>query len=420
MRIAMITSGYFPVPNSCGGAVEYLSTLLLKGAESSDTCVHLEVISCWDKKAEEMSTSFVNSEFVFVKTKEIIRILDRIIYSFARYVLRKKKPFSYRYILQRFFYIKNVRKILAEQNYDAILVENHPLLFLPFKDKEISKKYEGKIFFHLHNELSGLYGCKEQISSIRGLIGISEFVCRSFLNTLPGFDSRKCFVLKNTIEIERYATHKVEPCGFALRKKYGIEKDELVVLYSGRLSPEKGVRELLLAFDNIINVVPHARLVIAGASYYSSGTTSVYEGELKKIAKHLGRKVIFTGYVEYEKMPIYYAMSDVCVTPSLWEEPACMSAIEAIAAGKPLIATKSGGMIEYLDDTFAILLDRGPYFVESLSDALIEILLNKEKRTSMAEAASMMRMRFSAKRYFDNFIDILRLTGFNFLERNNR
>lgn len=407
MKIAVITSGYFPVPDARGGAVEHLVTLLLRGCEESNKDVFFEVLSCWDSEAALMAEAFDKSCFRFIKTPSPIRLLDRGSYLFARYVLKKEKAFSYRFIFQRLHFISQVKKRLLSERYDAVLIENQPLLLTPFKDKRLSDAYKGRVFFHLHNELTGLFGCREQMLSISRLLGISDFVCKSFLTSLPEFEADRLRVLKNCLEVEMYGTDDAVRKGKCLRKEYGIKRDDLVVLFSGRLSPEKGVRELLQAFVKVHNLVPVAKLVIVGSTYYSSDATSSYERELKDLARPLGPAVLFTGYVAHEQMPAYYAMADVCATPSVWEEPACMSALEAIASGKPLVATKSGGMSEYLDRSFAILVERGNRFVDDLADVMVCLLQSKDARVNLASAALKIRGSFSSSAYFERFASLM-------------
>lgn len=350
-----------------------------------------------------MAESFNKCSFKFVKAPSPVRFLDRCCYSVARYVLKRKKAFSYRFIFQRLHYINKVKKGLLSERYDAVLVENQPLLFTPFKDRRLSRAYEGRIFFHLHNELTGLFGCREQILSVTRLLGISDFVCKSFLDDLPEFEVDRLRVLRNCLEVEEYGTEGAVREGRRLREEYGIGQDNLIVLFSGRLSPEKGVRELLQAFAKVHALVPNARLVIVGSTYYSSDATSSYEQELRDLARPLGSAVLFTGYVAHEQMSAYYAMADVCAAPSVWEEPACMSALEAIASGKPLVATRSGGMSEYLDESFALLVERGGGLVDSLADAIAYLLQNEDARSNLASAALGIRGSFSSSAYFETF-----------------
>ena len=73
---------------------------------------------------------------------------------------------SYRYIVQRLFFLNKVSKILKKENYDKIIIENHTSLFLSLKWKKNYKKYESKYYYHLHNEILNdyrLYGNNKKV-----------------------------------------------------------------------------------------------------------------------------------------------------------------------------------------------------------------------------------------------------------------
>ena len=141
-KVALITSGYFPVPAAMGGAVEALDENLIKQNEIEDR-IHLIVFSCYNEKAEKDSKKYSNSEFVFVEIPKIIQFGDKILYFIAKNILKKKKSMSYRYILQRLFYIRKVAQFLYKNNYDKIVIENHSTLFMALKKFKNYKKYEG-------------------------------------------------------------------------------------------------------------------------------------------------------------------------------------------------------------------------------------------------------------------------------------
>ena len=84
-----------------------------------------------------------------------------------------------------------------------------------------------------------------------------------------------------------------------------------------------------------------------------------------------------------------------------------MTALEAVASGKPVVATRSGGIPEYLDNSYAVLLDRDGNLVEKMSEALIALLSNEEIRRQMAHASLEARVCYSSDNYFDNFKNIV-------------
>ncbi|MGE5372533.1 MAG: glycosyltransferase family 4 protein [Solirubrobacterales bacterium] len=114
---------------------------------------------------------------------------------------------------------------------------------------------------------------------------------------------------------------------------------ERIIYYVGRLVQEKGVQVLIDAAGTILAGCPDAKFVIAG--------TGPYEHYLKSKARDLGlgEKVHFTGYLNDEDRDALYKLAEIAVFPSLYE-PFGIVALEAMAAGTPVIVSDSGGLAE--------------------------------------------------------------------------
>lgn len=146
---------------------------------------------------------------------------------------------------------------------------------------------------------------------------------------------------KENIEVIPNAVHPIE-VGYA-------GENSRVVLYVGRLVPEKGVQVLLRAFARLVRVHPNATLVIAG--------TGPYAGELKALAASLGiaERVTFAGFVSEDTRNKLLAQSAVAVFPSLYE-PFGIVALEAMSAGVPVVASRVGGLAEIVEHGITGLL----------------------------------------------------------------
>jgi len=139
-------------------------------------------------------------------------------------------------------------------------------------------------------------------------------------------------------------TEKFRPPGnkMRLKKKMGFG-DEKILLFVGRLVKQKNVSLLLASFRLFHAKNPDSKLLIAG-----SGPKEV---ELKQEVAQagLGASVKFLGSVDYENLPGYYQIADCLVLTSYWEGlPLC--ALEALATGIPIVATRVGGLPEIIRD----------------------------------------------------------------------
>lgn len=114
----------------------------------------------------------------------------------------------------------------------------------------------------------------------------------------------------------------------------------------GRIAKEKGQREFLAAAGQIRAAVPEARFIIAGAALFGDRAAESYERAVRLTAA--GTPVEFTGWVD----DVYSVMSrlDLLIVPSVWDEPNPRVILEAFAAGVPVLALRTGGIPEILED----------------------------------------------------------------------
>ena len=107
MKVAIITSGFLPVPASKGGAVENLVMNLIRKNEERKE-IDFTIFSVFDKDAQGESLKFNCSTFEFIKISKLISIMDKFIFFVAKKILKKENSQSYRYILQRLQYLKKL------------------------------------------------------------------------------------------------------------------------------------------------------------------------------------------------------------------------------------------------------------------------------------------------------------------------
>jgi len=162
----------------------------------------------------------------------------------------------------------------------------------------------------------------------------------------------------------------------AARRELGLAEHEPAVGVVGRLSVEKGHRYFLEAAARLRERVPHARLVIVGGG--------PLEDELRQHSRLLGLQncVIFTGF--RRDLRRLYAALDIATVPSL-SEPFGNVALEAMAAAKPVVASRVGGLVEsVLDHKTGLLVPPGDS--HALARAIGTLLDNPSLAQQMAKA----------------------------------
>jgi glycosyltransferase involved in cell wall biosynthesis len=168
-------------------------------------------------------------------------------------------------------------------------------------------------------------------------------------------------------------------------------------IYTGRLLPEKGIDLLIRA----AGAVEGARLLIVGEG--------PMEGQLKKEAeKYGGGRVEFTGFLSGEDFARTVAGTRFVVLPSRWYENLPFSIMEAMAAGKPVVASDIGGIPEMVDDgVTGMLFPSGD--VKALRDCLERMNGDAELRREMG-----MKGREKAERLYGrekHYVDIMEIYG---------
>lgn len=170
---------------------------------------------------------------------------------------------SYRYIIQRLYFLNKVSKILKKQDYDKIVIENHPTLFFALKMRRNYLKYDGKFYYHVHNEINGDYGCTEIIARSKKILCVSNYIKQNIKEKLGIYKNVE--VMKNCINIENF-NKKLEYDEFnKVRKKYNISENDIVLIFSGRVTKQKGIIELLKAMKDIKE--HNVKLLIVGSFF---------------------------------------------------------------------------------------------------------------------------------------------------------
>ncbi|MCH7835235.1 MAG: glycosyltransferase [Chloroflexi bacterium] len=172
-----------------------------------------------------------------------------------------------------------------------------------------------------------------------------------------------------------------------VRRSLGLPQSEMLVLYVGRIEPLKGIDILLRAAAETEG--RFCLLIVGGDS-----KDAARKAELRKLADELGisDRVILRDAVPHEQLPLYYNAADVCVVPSYYESFGLV-ALEAMACGIPVVASRVGGLLETVKhgQTGYLVPWRCP---EPFAERLELLLDNETLRRSLGRMARAAVERF--------------------------
>lgn len=387
--IGVISLTKYPVPAVKGGAVETLVTTLLD-ANEKNTAYRFHVISFYDKASIQTTKKYVYSRFFLIKKNFLQKSINKII-------CLVYKIFG---IKGSLYYLK-IKKLLKKYPVDILILEaSSQLSFLLKKDFPTIP-----IIQHLHNIPEGMFLKSNRWGvSSDGYMCVSRFIARKCIEKIR-INEDKLDVLYNSVDTNLFRPVFNDEEKIALRKKAGLLSSDFIVIFSGRIQPYKGVKELLQGFCRLHDT--HIKLLVVGASFFSESGNGSFLKKLKLIAKNCEGNIVFTGYVSHEKIREYYQMADIAVLPSMWEEPFGLTCLEAISCGLPVVITNSGGMPEIIDDKCGFVLERDETLPGKIAEHIKLLKENICMRKAMATAARERSSHFSIQIYWEHFQKII-------------
>lgn len=177
-----------------------------------------------------------------------------------------------------------------------------------------------------------------------------------------------------------------------MRRRAGIPESAVIMLYAGRISPEKNIGLLIetmeiLAKDNTQDY----RLLVAGAGpqseFLQTETDRLFPG-----------KIVQLGHLDKETLANYYANADIFIHPNP-REPFGIAPLEAMASGVPTLAPRAGGILSYATNENAWLVEPQ---AEKFAEAVREIVENPELRAHKTQNAVQTALNNTREKSTDN------------------
>lgn len=384
LKICLITPNLLPVPSVKGGAIESLVTNIVKKQEEYKK-LDLTVVSLYDEKALKESKKYPNTKFIYIK-KNISYYITGIFYNISNRLFKTNLNTYNHFVLNK---IKNM-------NFDYVVAEGGHYesynKFLKYYKKE-------NLIIHLHH----VERSNEIIDkTFSRLLGVSDYVTNEFKKTTNKIDT---YTLRNGIDLNLFDKEASIKEINQIKKKYGINKNDFIILFVGRLIPAKGVLELIKAVKKIDN--PNIKLMILGNNPDSLSTKDEYVLSLEKEIEGFEKKIFFTGYVNNWEVYKYYQASNVVCIPSILEDAATLVCVEAMISRKIVLATNSGGIPEHLLKDSSLVVDKKENLIDNLKDGIITLYNKKDKFPLMAEKAYQHALKFNSNNMYLKLVSYL-------------
>jgi glycosyltransferase involved in cell wall biosynthesis len=278
-----------------------------------------------------------------------------------------------------------IRKIHVKSPIDLIETSELGFGLLPrnLPGKKIIRMSGGHTFFSISLGKKPLFWRKivEQISFSKAdaFCAVSRYVAETTRNLL-NLGYKPITILPNPIDTTLF------------RPRPDINEEPGAILFAGTVTEKKGIRQLIDAMLMIKKAVPDAHLYVVGRdSHEKVGGRSFTEILRNNLPHELTDCVEFVGAVQNKDIPGWIARCQVCVYPSHMEAQGIV-VIEAMSAGKAVVASQTGPGPELIDDGInGLLCD--PFSPDSIAKKVILFLKNDEFRQTLAYQARLKAMK---------------------------
>jgi len=251
--------------------------------------------------------------------------------------------------------------------------------YIPLVPNSISKKYIRKVTVGYSNKCDVVISPSTAIKKLLEDHGIKALVK----------------IIPSGINIDNFAndTGKKKK----IREKYQIKQDEIVLITACRLTKEKNLEFLVNSFAKIAQKEKNVKFMIVG--------DGAVKKDLEKMAEEFGIKdrIIFTGLVDRTSIVSLYQASDIFVFASLTETQGLV-AVEAMAAGNPVIAVRASGIEDIVkdgEDGFLTLA-----LEEEFSKSVLKIVRDNDLRLKMSANAKTNSRKFEIVPWVDKVVEL--------------
>jgi spore coat protein SA len=286
-------------------------------------------------------------------------------YAHCSRILRSKFAIALRLTLLRFIFAPLIKKL---KNGDTVYIHNRPEFALALSS--MCRRKGARIVLHLQNSHLQTVPARYQSSlDVDAMVFCSSFLKKEALRYVERVDT--AVIIPNGAD---------EKCFFPARTTATGETSKPVVLFVGRLVPEKGIHVFIDALRLLMERGVGASGKIIGSTGFGHNRSSEYVDSIKR---NLPSNVRFAEYVSGDGLAEEFRRATIFCCPSVFNEPFGMVNVEAMATRIPVVATAVGGIPEIFQQGGGILVPPGS--AVELADAVELLLNNPEKRQELSE-----------------------------------
>jgi spore coat protein SA len=421
MKIAFISQGLGRInPPHASGSISIWTYEVLCELKKTEEIIAYEMDG---GNLRSSVKEFEGVQYIYAPT-----LLNRLINRFHQKILDLKKISRYLEISFRspFFasichnlgYILWVALHVRKQRCDVIHVHQFsqyvPILRFFNRESRIVLHMNCEWLTQLDEEL-----IRRRIAKADLILGSSDYISEKIQKRFPDFRD-KIKTVYNGVHHNRFA---------AAGKAAKSTKNHPQLLFVGRVSPEKGIHNLIGAIRILLKTYPSIHLNVVGSigsapkkfivdlsddsmvkelsKFYSEsavGEDYYYTCLKQMMGDELKPHITFTGSMPQEKLVKYYRDADILVNPSL-SESFGMSLAEAMASERPVVATRVGGMVNVVDDgVTGLLVDGGRE--DQLAEAIRHLIEAPDLMSRMGKAGRQRILnKFSWERVSQSLLE---------------
>jgi len=285
------------------------------------------------------------------------------------------------------------QKVLPDSESQAIFVHNAPSAIPLFR----KTNGRAKVCLWVHNELFRTYRNSETqrvVDAVYRVLCVSKFIADGLMSRVRPDQHPKVRVVANGVDTDRF---------FPDLKPHPPQQP--IILFVGRVLPEKGADLLLRAAAKIQCGGKRFKIRIVGSSNFSAtDPLTDYEKSLRDLAEPLGNDVQFVPFVDRARVLDEYRGASIFCAPANWDEPFGLTIAEALACGLPSVVSNRGGIPEVAADA-ALYFD--PPDIDQLANRLSMFLDNPALCRDYAAKARARALQLSWSNQYERLLEAI-------------